>query len=393
MEHKNELNKDCLSKELIFILNILDKDRNHTIFKDDFESLDWDLFVKLSLHHRVFPLIYLGIQKINDIPSDTFVKLAYYYKRNTFYMLNLAAQMEFVSRKFADKDIPILFIKGPVLAQELYGDLALRPSSDIDVIIPKNDLQRTESFLLEEGFVKDEYIKSILGDWKWRHHHFTYIHPDKGIKLEVHWRLNPGPSKEPSFKELWLSRRKSVLFNQDIYYLGREELFIFLITHGARHGWSRLRWLNDIDYLIRQGFDNRSLNMLIRKYQLTRITGTTFILVNTLLNTPIQPHFEKYITSYSKELANNTLFYLKNMISLHNYPLPEEVEEYHSKYLYKVKSKRQKVMFLLSNLHPYPIDYDTLNLPQILHFLYFPLRPFLWIWRKKRNFIRKEESL
>ena len=39
--------------------------------------------------------------------------------------------------------------------------------------------------------MKDDYIQTVLNDWKWRHHHVTYFHPEKEIKLEIHWRLNP----------------------------------------------------------------------------------------------------------------------------------------------------------------------------------------------------------
>ena len=73
----------------------------------------------------------------------------------------------------------------------------------------------------------------------------------KEVKLEVHWRLNPGPAKEPTFNELWERKRISILLTDSpVYFLGREDLFLFLVTHGARHGWSRLRWLVDIHQIV-----------------------------------------------------------------------------------------------------------------------------------------------
>ena len=36
-----------------------------------------------------------------------------------------------------------------------------------------------------------------------------------------------------------------------VYILGREDLFLFLVSHGARHGWSRLRWLIDIHQIVK----------------------------------------------------------------------------------------------------------------------------------------------
>ena len=70
----------------------------------------------------------------------------------------------------------------------------------MDVLIPIQDLEKVEELLVKHGYVKDDYIQTVLNDWKWRHHHITYFHPKKKIKLKIHWRLNPGPGKEPSFE-------------------------------------------------------------------------------------------------------------------------------------------------------------------------------------------------
>src|SRR5699024_3298019 len=110
-----------------------------------------------------------------------------------------------------------LFLKGPILAEELYGDISSRPSCDLDILVPMDTLGRVEDLLLQSGYVKDDYIQTVLGDWKWRHHHMAFFHPKENIKLEIHWRLNPGPGKEPCFNELWERRRRIQLANAPIY--------------------------------------------------------------------------------------------------------------------------------------------------------------------------------
>ena len=39
----------------------------------------------------------------------------------------------------------------------------------------------------------------------------------------------------------------------------------------------------------------------------------------------------------------------------------------------------------MSFLYPYPEDAETLPLPKYLHFLYFPLRPFLWALEENKE--------
>ena len=44
--------------------------------------------------------------------------------------------MEQVSKLFNENKINLLILKGPVLAVDLYGDISLRTSSDLDILIP-----------------------------------------------------------------------------------------------------------------------------------------------------------------------------------------------------------------------------------------------------------------
>lgn len=385
MRNNSLIDINQVPKELKLILNLI---TDKTIGEKDVEEIDWNLFIKQAMHHRLFPLLYIKLSEseVNRVPSNVVGFLESQYKENTYEMLRLSAEMDFVNKLCIDHHIPLLFLKGPVLAADLYGDLSLRTSCDLDILIPIKDLEKLEKKLLENGYQKQDYILSVLGDWKWRHHHITFIHSDRKIKLEVHWRLNPGPSLEPSFDELWGRKRVSNILNKPIYYLGREDLFLFLVSHGSRHGWSRLRWLTDIDQLLHQNIDWVSLFEELRKYQLLQIGGQAIILSSELLNTPITKDMKGLINSEKpKKLAQQAVFYLTQMISLHSEePLPLEVSEYHKHHLFSLMSIKQKVLFLTSFVHPYYTDFETLPLPKIFHFLYFPLRPFLCLWRKAK---------
>ncbi|USK26499.1 nucleotidyltransferase family protein [Bacillus sp. CMF21] len=381
---KIKLNTDQLSYELTLILQII-KNENDMLRIDPAKNIDWDLFVELALHHRVYTLLYPKLKLIDGVPTNILNTLAFFFKQNSINMLHLSGQMKKISQYLLEESVDVLFLKGPVLSVDLYGDLSLRTSSDIDILIPIGDLQKVHMLLTKIGFIKDEYITSILDDWKWRHHHVNYEHPDTGVKLEVHWRLNPGPAKEPPFINLWERKRKSSLTDYPIYYLGREDLFMFLLTHGARHGWSRLRWLIDIDRLLKQNVDWILLLKLLRKYQYSHICGKAIILANSLLQTPVPNQSKQLITKHTLKLSDHTIFYLERMVNLHSPPLPEAVEKYHARYLFLIKSLSHKALFLVSCLFPYPKDKEVIKLPSCMHFLYIPLRPIIWAMRKSRK--------
>lgn len=386
----NHLNLDLtrVSKELQFIFVLLKERKGFSeeVLEELCSTIDWDVFVELAMHHRVYPMLYTRLKTIDEtlIPSFVIQRLLQQYKRNTFQMLHLTAVMEQVNQVFSKNDIRLLFLKGPVLAGELYGDISLRTSSDLDFLVPIEDLPNAEKLLLELGYEKDDYIETVLNDWTWRHHHVTYIHPQKGIKLEIHWRLHPGPGKEPSFQELWERKSVSSLSKSNIYLLGKEDSFLFLVAHGARHGWSRLRWLMDIHQLLKQKLNLQQLLDLLKTYQLLHVGGQAVILTSQILNTDIK-EMKTLLGKRSSVLAQEAIFYLENLVNLHTDPVPEEVSTYHKRHLFSLMSTWQKVIFVLSFLHPYPEDAKTLPLPKKLHFLYFPLRPFLCMWRRTRK--------
>ncbi|MCJ8009111.1 nucleotidyltransferase family protein [Lederbergia wuyishanensis] len=387
MNVTHELNMSKIPNELKLLLEIIKSESE--VDNEHFSKPDWDLFLELALHHRLYPLLYTKIAKLDYswIPKKVIKSLHIYYQQNTFRMLHLSGEMEKLCKLFTENKIRPLFLKGPILAETLYGDISKRTSGDLDILVPINDLDKANELLIAQGYNKDEYIQTVLNDWKWRHHHFTYFHPMKGTKIEIHWRLHPSPSKEPSFDELWERKRVSSLTSYPTYYMGYEDLFYFLITHGARHGWSRLRWLQDINQIMQKEISWTFVKQLLNQTQSSHIGGQSLILASALFNTQINEELIPLLRKRPKKLAKAAIYYLEQMVNLHNEPVPEDIAKYHSNHLFSLMSIQQKGVYFLSILHPFHTDVETLSLPKKLHFLYFPLRPFLWIWRKTKNYV------
>jgi hypothetical protein len=386
-------------KELILLLEILkngDEGYHYKYVKEEFNNIDWHMFLNLAKHHRVYPLLASKIQSFDKglIPPFVIQTISGLYKQNIFKMLNLSGEMEQLAKIFNTNSIKAIFLKGPNLGKEIYGDISLRTCGDLDLLIPIEDLDKMHRLLVNNGYERDDYIQTVLEDWKWRHHHVTYYHTSKQIKVEIHWRLNPGPGYEPIFFELWARKRKDLMSNNSIYLLGKADLFLFLVSHGARHGWSRLRWLIDIERLIGQGIDWKEVRSLVKKHNNLHIVGQSIILSSQLLNANVTNDMQKFIlNNRSTSLAQGAIFYLTKMVNLHNEPLPKDVSNYHVRHLYSLMPLKQKVLFILSYLYPYYIDSVTFPLPKKLHFLYFILRPFLCFWRKaKKNELSQGEQ-
>lgn len=384
----NKPNLGPVSEELTFLLRMLrsESSRGNTVEIKQDKTLDWQHLHELARHHRVFPMIVkrLNTSSIKQEVSEEVLQLMNRdYEQNMIRMLHLCRELQMIAKHFEQKGIRMIFLKGPLLAHELYGDISLRTSGDLDLLIERSQLPKAEQMMKELGFEKDDYFSTVLNDWTWRHHHICFFHPINKIKVELHWRLNPGPAREPNFEQLWLRRRENHVLSHSISLLGNEDLFLFLVSHGARHGWSRLRWLQDIDKLLGESLDIALLIKLLNRYQYSHLAGQALWLCEQLLHTEIPDEFTVLMQGKkSRRLASAALFYVRRIINLHDLPLPPEVSRYHKRYLFSLKSRRHKLLFVLSFLYPYPEDVQLLRLPRKLYFMYFPLRPILWLYRK-----------
>ncbi|WP_454862022.1 nucleotidyltransferase domain-containing protein [Peribacillus frigoritolerans] len=395
MDNNYSLDLSIIPKELKLLLQILrtgNDDIKGQIKNEWFTDINWDDFLYLARHHRIYPLVYSKLKKLNEdlIPIQIIQTLNQEYKKNTYQMLQLCAEMEQVSNLFTENQIRLLFLKGPVIAADIYGDISLRTSKDLDILIPRTDLKRAEELLLNQGYeiVEDQ---ATLYEWKWSKHHVTYFHPQKRIELEIHWRLHPAPTKEPNFNELWERKRISKLTSYPVYFLGEEDLFLFLVAHGARHGWFRLRWLVDIDQMIRKRVINEKNNVLLKNFQQYYLGRHALILSSQLLNTPFNEEMQSLTTGKrSRKQAQMAIFYIIEMgNSYSNEPFSIKLNLHKSfvlnLYQFSTKSNLQKIFYIIKLFYPSPADAETLKLPKSLQFLYFPLRPFLWVSRNIRK--------
>ena len=114
-----------------------DKERIAERLKD-FENKDWQALYALLTDHGLFPAFYTKLLdlKLENIPSDFLAKLKNIYFLNL--QRNLLLEQEFfgILNHLQDSGIPVIPLKGPLLARWLYGDSGLRQASvDLDLLV------------------------------------------------------------------------------------------------------------------------------------------------------------------------------------------------------------------------------------------------------------------
>lgn len=203
-------------------------------------------------------------------------------------------------------EIQFTCLKGPLLSQRIYNDPTVRFSHDIDILIDVQQIDSIIQLFLDNGYDFSEGVmwpeNKVQRELLISHqHHLSFFNEELCFIVEVHWILTtvlPVSSKDMKVIvsqnqiEMTLSERKFTVLNSEFELL-------YLLLHGSRHGWARLKWLVDInDYPIKE-IDILALNKLIKIFKAERIIGQAdFLLLK---------YFNKELPSTIKQVQHKQL--------------------------------------------------------------------------------------
>ncbi|MBP5973250.1 nucleotidyltransferase family protein [Brasilonema sp. CT11] len=219
------------------------------------ENIDWEYLIQTAHGHGVIPLIYTRLNAIcpKALPDSALNQLHSLFsaitRRNLFLTRELVKLLELLK----EQGIIAVPYKGPVLATLIYGNVALRQFGDLDIIVEVQDIFAVKKLLLDQGYrpnVEMTHAEEIAYLQAKTEHTYDFIHDDKGIFLEIHWRIAPKYITSIEPKHLWQDLEPFSLAGTTISYLPLEDWLPILCVHGSRHMWERLSWLCDIATLL-----------------------------------------------------------------------------------------------------------------------------------------------
>jgi len=179
-------------------------------------------------------------------------ELTQFFRANAIKNLYLTAELLRILRLLDAQGIRAVPLKGPALAQSLYGDLALREFCDLDVLVQETDLRKARELLEAQGYHLDASLDPRGEAAHIRNEQdYPFRHPAKGILIELHWRFAPRWFAFPlAPSQVWPRLQPMHLAGREVPSFCPEHLFLFLAAHGAKHRWCALKWLCDLAQLI-----------------------------------------------------------------------------------------------------------------------------------------------
>lgn len=217
--------------------------------------LDWDLLVPLADSHRLIPLLHRHVEAFGDglVPARPRAALwalaTSIASENARRMLELRGLMDALAREGVDA----VLIKGPALALNLFGDVALRPFDDLDVLVTPAQTAAAQSVLRERGYRPTFEKQRPWDEWARRNCEvMAYRNAAENVTCDLHWHLRNEAYGFVTRQEELRQRLEPVDIAGARYRtLGAEHTLCFLLVHGIQLGWPALGLLADVAELVR----------------------------------------------------------------------------------------------------------------------------------------------
>jgi hypothetical protein len=165
----------------------------------------------------------------------------------------LRALLEEVLGALGAAGIEPVALKGPALADRVYPDPALRAATDLDLLVPDQELARAADALVAAGFRRDAPLRDAY--FRAEHHHL-HLHRPPDADVELHFRVTSAFGAALPTGEL-LSRAvpHRTARGTALLVLAAEDELVTLAVHAAGHLFERAGWLLDLALLVERSPD------------------------------------------------------------------------------------------------------------------------------------------
>jgi hypothetical protein len=195
---------------------------------DRLSSSQWDRMVRKSILLGVGPLLAKRVKAAQSrvrIPTAARSRLREAYLRSAVANLRLRQDLSTGLAGLRDDGVPVIVLKGAFLAEAVYGDIALRYMTDVDLLVREKDLPGAEASLLRVGYRPFE---------RWGRRAKDTFRGREGTIVEV--RADVARPRAPfriRIKDLWDRARPARIADVEMLALCPEDLILHLCVHAS----------------------------------------------------------------------------------------------------------------------------------------------------------------
>ena len=348
-------------------------------------DLHWAAVVRKALEHGVLPHLYTGLTAsgTSSIPAAVLDNIRGQFRANARSAVFRSAELMDVLRIFDAHTIQTLSLKGPVLAHSIYGSVAMRQFTDLDLLVPAPQAVSARELLRVRGYdIRSQHESGALAVRDRAH---------GSVVIDLQWALAEQRYRFPITEKDLRARAQPLAFMNGVVWQPRpEDQLLLLCGHAAKHCWSRLGWLSDAGAFV-QAHGHR-LDWPRAMDRARRMGGERLVLISLqlaadLLWLPVprevRPRLraDRVVVPLATELGQQLFHgHLRPERLNASYGLVEAGLLYmrsRERIADKMPYARYLASVLLSgcSLTPNARDREVIALPSFLAFLYFVIRP------------------
>lgn len=206
------------------------------------------LLARAAADHGVINPVYLTMRGLPDLEQELLSLLTTVYHLNLTYHMKVVADLTRLGEVFDRHEIPLMIVKGPVLAEVIYPRNDLRAYDDVDLVVPRTRFADAVSALIEaECDVLDRNWRRIRREMRAQLHMTARY----GSSVDVHWHLLNRGSVRAAFRldmdELFERSRRVSLDGVRVLTLDPIDTLLHVALHAGLSGGRKLSWLKDIE--------------------------------------------------------------------------------------------------------------------------------------------------
>jgi hypothetical protein len=210
---------------------------------------DWAGVERLASAHGLLPWLARGLSAVG-MPDAACAPIADAAARSSARALGQVRRLTALLALLERAGIRALPFKGPALSLQLYSDVALRQSVDLDLAVPFDRYPDARAALVAHGLPPrgghSERQERTLFRWLG---HAPFGRGDDFV--ELHWRFADRRFPFALRVEDALARSRSLTIAGAVLpVLADDDLLAVLAMHGARHLYERLEWLAGVTRLL-----------------------------------------------------------------------------------------------------------------------------------------------
>lgn len=342
------------------------------------QPLDWVKAIDLASGHGLRPVLISQVQQHAKVrlPETIRLSLIERFRAHTIRNIELTRELLEILSLLEKNDVDALAFKGPVLAQQLYGDLSLREFLDLDILVAPNDAAAVIALLSAKGFEPQFVLtRRQFARFQRSRSDMGLYHKAKKLPVDVHWGLlSPGYTFSPAGQMAWDAIQSVSIAGRSVKTFSPETQLLFSCLHQAKHNWLRLGRLLDLGALIQQSsaIDWQQIQKRSGSFGTARMIRVSLQLVQRLFEVALPGSITKWVENdvCSRKITERILKRFLLADTTAQQPTPSD-----SLFRASMESLADRAFYWFDNiLRPTPLEWALLPLPDTLYPLYYPIR-------------------